>query len=79
MALMAIFMFLLAAAETVTFEQTSPIIWLPTKEYVDGGIVEYDLAATFINPRNVLQVEYDPFSRRWSLFHSREVSGTKDR
>jgi len=82
MALMAMFMFPLVALETVTFEQTSPIIWLPTKEYVDGGIVEYDLAATFINPCNVLQEDYDPFFKSMApvpvqrgFRHKRQMNG----
>lgn len=37
-------------AHGFTFEQISPIVWLPTKNYVDAGVVEYDLTLTFINP-----------------------------
>lgn len=41
---------LIASTSSITFESTSPIIWLPTTSYVDAGVIEYDLIWVLINP-----------------------------
>lgn len=48
--MMALLFIVAGSANSMTFEATSPIIWLPTNNYVDAGVVEYDLIWTVLNP-----------------------------
>lgn len=54
MTLMATLLALFTLSSAITFEQTSPVVWMPVNKFVDAGEVQYDLTATFLNPCSAL-------------------------
>lgn len=46
---------LITLSHGYNFEDTKPIIWMPTDNYVDGGITEYEVIYTYLSPCISLQ------------------------
>lgn len=46
------------------FEETKPIIWLPTNFYVDAGITEYEIDFLYMNPCLSLETQINSRSTR---------------
>lgn len=59
MTLTILFM-LTTGVSSMTFEATSPIIWLPTNNFVDAGVTEYEVQLTLLNPCEALKDHFLP-------------------
>jgi hypothetical protein len=59
MAILAILSVMTSPAMNMTFEYTSPIIWLPTNNFVHAGVTEYQIGLMAINPCDSLGLCYD--------------------